>query len=109
MVNALEQIRDIEREMARRIRAAEEQAEASVAQAGREADLLLEEGQRKGLEAARQAHAEAVAAAREEARSILAEGQTSADELIRSGRPELAGVVDAMVDLVLAPPAEAGV
>ena len=109
MANALEQIRDVERDVARRILDAEEQAEASVAQAGREADRLLDQGSQEGLETARRAHADAVAAAHEEARQIVREGQTAAEELVTATRPDLAAVVDAMVDLVLAPPAEAGV
>lgn len=109
MANALEQIRDIEREVARRIRAAEERAERSIARAASEADRLLEEGHREGLEAARQAHTEALDAARDEAGRIVAEGETAAQELVQATHPELGRVVDAMVDLVLAPPAEAGV
>ena len=54
-------------------------------------------------------HTDAVAAAKEEAGRIVGDGQVAAEELVRVTRPELDAVVDAMVDLVLAPPAEAGV
>jgi len=102
--DTLDTIREAEFEAARRIESARNTAQDELAQARSAAARIVEEAAAAGRQDADASYQATVAAARAKAESISA---TSTIAGVRSAvEPQLAGLVGAMVDLVLAPPDE---
>jgi hypothetical protein len=107
-LTTLAEIRSLELEMARRL----DDTRVRVAEAGVEATHqarhTVEEARERGVRHAETAHHERVAAAVAEADQIRLAGQSDAAELLDELRPQLLGLVDAMLDAILATPTEEG-
>jgi vacuolar-type H+-ATPase subunit H len=102
--DTLDTIRDAEFEAARRIETARRAAEDELARARSTATRIVEEAQAAGRQDADARFDAAVGAARAKAESISA---TSTIARVRSAvEPRIADLVEAIVDLVLAPPDE---
>lgn len=102
-------IRAAELEAARRVEEARRAGGQRVEEAREAGRTLLAEARRRGEAAAERRQREAVAAAEAQALEILQGPAASIEALRRRVEPLLAGLAEEMVDLVLAPPAEAGV
>jgi vacuolar-type H+-ATPase subunit H len=107
-LTTLAEIRALELEMARRLDDTRVEAAAAVADATRQARQTVVDARERGLRRAEAHHRERVAAAVAEAQQIHLTGQTDAADLLVELRPQLLGLVDAMLDVVLAPPTEEG-
>ncbi len=104
--DAVQQIREHELEVARSIEAARTAAGESVRSARVEARTMVEAARREGREAARARYEERVAAAHEEAGRIRDGAELAIRRLHGEAAPFVEEAVDAMVELLLAPPEE---
>jgi len=104
----LEQIRATERETAQRLQAAQAQAQATVDAARREAQELVASARRRGQAASRTRYEEVIQIAQREADRLEAQAESRAASIRASAQPQLPALVDAMVELILAPPTERG-
>ncbi len=100
-VRPLAAIRDKERALAQEIRAAQERADARVAEARARAVVIKEQAERDGVREAETLLQEGLARARAEAESIRAEGETNAASLREAGRTRVAEAVEYIVSFVL--------
>ena len=105
---ALDAIGRVELETARRLEAARAEGITAVVEARRRATATVAEAKARGLEEARQRYDSAVAGAREKARSITVDGAARAEQLRNRSAPGREAAIDAMVDLLVAPPLEEG-
>ncbi len=94
-------IRSLELEMATELDAAKAAAAEEVARARDEADLLVHDATKRGTRRAEQRHEERLAAAALEAETIRRDGDQAAAELLAQLRPQLAELVDDLVEVVL--------
>ena len=107
-VTTLTEIRALELEMARRLDDTRVGAAAAVADATRQARQTVADARERGLLRAEAHHRDRVAAAVAEAEQIRLAGRSDAADLLVELRPRLLGLVDAMLDVVLAPPTVEG-
>lgn len=105
---ALGAIRRVELETAQHLETARAEGIAAVVEARRRATATVAQAKARGLEEARRRYDLAVVAAREEARSIAADGAARAEQLRNETAPGREAAIDAMVDLLVAPPLEEG-
>lgn len=106
--HVLEQIRRTELEAARHVDQARAEAEEIVNEARAHARRLVEEAREKGREDAHHHLETVVAEAEEEAAGIRDHGVVEAAELSESTGGSMGPVIEEMVRVVLAPPAEPG-
>jgi vacuolar-type H+-ATPase subunit H len=107
-LTTLAEIRSVELEMARRLDDTRVRVETAVAEATQHARHTIADARQRGLRQAETDHQERVAAALAEAEQIRLAGQADAADLLVELRPQLLGLVDAMLDVILATPAEEG-
>jgi vacuolar-type H+-ATPase subunit H len=105
---ALDAIRRVELETAQHLETARSEGITAVVEARRRATATVAQAKARGLEEAQRRYDLAVAAAREEARSIAADGAARAEQLRNRTAPGREAAIDAMVDLLVAPPLEEG-
>lgn len=105
---ALQAIRDFELEMARHLEAAELAADESVRRARAEQHEALAAAEGRGRAEADRRFAEAIARAQADAEEIRAQGATQVNQLGHRVRASVGGLVDELVELVLAEPLEEG-
>jgi len=105
---ALDAIRRVELETAQRLESARADGITAIVEARRRATVTVAEAKARGLEEARRRYDSTVAGAREEARSIAADGTARAEQLRTRTAPGREAAIDAMVDLLVAPPMEEG-
>lgn len=101
---SLRAIREAELAAARTVEDAQAKADEVVSEAHRRAQQLVEEGRQAGTMEAERRFEQAVTSAREEAASITAHDRIA--RLSAEVAPRLPTLVDAIEDLVLAPPTE---
>jgi vacuolar-type H+-ATPase subunit H len=106
--HVLEQIRHTELEAARNVDRARDQAEEIVDEARARARRLVEEARERGREDAHHHLETVVAEAEKTAAGIRDHGVLEAGELSESTGGSMDPVIEEMVRVVLAPPAEAG-
>jgi vacuolar-type H+-ATPase subunit H len=106
--HVLEQIRHTELEAARNVDRAQAQAEEIVDEARAHARRLVEEARERGREDAQHHLETVIAEAEETAASIREHGVLEAAELSQSTGGSMNPVIEEMVRVVLAPPAEPG-
>lgn len=99
----LQDIRNAELDAARRLEAARTAAEAAVTDARRRAQRLVEQAREEGRAEADRRYRQTVDAARGQAGSIDAEDRIA--KLTARVEPKIPALVDAIVELVLSPPA----
>jgi vacuolar-type H+-ATPase subunit H len=104
--DAVQQIREHELEVAQSIEAARTAAEETVSAARVEARTIVEAARRKGREAARARYEEKVAVAQEAAAQTRDGAELAIRRLQQDAAPFVEEAVDAMVQLLLAPPEE---
>ncbi|MFZ5910599.1 MAG: hypothetical protein ACOYYU_11335 [Chloroflexota bacterium] len=97
----LDQIRLAEAEITRKIVAAREDSEHSLAEARKQAAGLKKKAQEKGTHAGKVQHKEIVSRAEEEAHAIIARAQNQADTLRQKGRNRMEMTVEYAVSIVL--------
>jgi ATP synthase H subunit len=97
----LDQIRQAEAEVARRIALARENAEHTLAQAKSQARSLVEEAARSGKNEGQALYREILARAEEEAKAILANAKSCGEDLQRRGGERIEMAVQYILDLVL--------
>lgn len=100
---SLAAIREAEMEAAVRLEAARSDADAAVVEAHRRGQRLVEQARQEGMEEASRRYAAAIAAAEREAASISADQRI--EEVRSAVTPRIPRLVDAMMELILAPPA----
>ena len=105
-VDAVLQIREHELEVALSIETAKSAAEETVKAARIEARTIVEAARREGREAARALYEERVAAAQEAAAQTRDGAELAIRRLQQDAAPFVEEAVDAMVQLLLAPPEE---
>ena len=106
--STLDEIRATERDMARRLQEARDAAAADIEAARTEAKRLASEARIRGREAAAIRYEEVVRTAGHEADQVRANATQQAATLREQALPHLPQLVDAIIELVLAPPAERG-
>lgn len=104
----LDAIRQTELEAARRVEAARDRSAEITTEAKARARELIEEGRRQGRETARRRLEEAKEQAELEADEIRARGVAEAESLALHADERMDTLVDALVEVVLAPPREKG-
>ena len=104
--DAVQQIREHELEVALSIEAAKTEAEESVKAARVEARTIVEAARLEGREAARIRYEDRVAAAHEEAAQIRSGAELAIRRLRQDAAPFVEEAIDAMVELLVAPPEE---
>lgn len=105
---ALDAIRIAELEAARRVERARADAAASLAAAHRDSARVVADARARGRSEARRRLETAVADAEREAEVILASCDGRIEAVRRAAAPHLPAAVAEMVDLLLAPPLEEG-
>ncbi len=105
-LTTLAEIRALEFETARRLDDTRTRVETMVADATQAARQTVADARERGLRQAEAHHRERVAAAVAEAEQIRLTGRADAADLLVELRPQVLGLVDAMLDVVLATPAE---
>ena len=108
-VDAIQQIREHELEVALSIEVAKTAAEVSVKAARVEARTIVEAARKKGREAAGIRYEERVAAAHEEAAKIRNGAELAIQRLRQDAAPFVEEAIDAMIELLVAPPEEESV
>lgn len=109
MSGPLDRIRAAELEAARRLETARDAADARIAEARRLADELVRSMRKEGRSMADARFEQAIADATQQAKNVEAEPETQIAALRREVEPRLDELSAAMLDLILAPPAEPGV
>jgi F0F1-type ATP synthase membrane subunit b/b' len=104
----LDEIRATERDMARRLQGAKDKAAADLEAGRTEAKRLAAGARSRGKEAADVRYDEVVRTARHQAAGLEADAAEQAAALREHALPHLRELVDAIVELVLAPPTERG-
>jgi len=104
--DAVQQIREHELEVALSIEAAKTAAEETVKAARVEARTIVEAARREGREAARALYEERVAAAQEVAARTRDGAELAIRRLQQDAAPFVEEAIDAMVQMLLAPPEE---
>ncbi len=104
--DAVQQIREHELEVALSVESAKSAAEESVRAARVEVRAIVEAARKEGRETARARYEERVAAAHEEAARIRDGADLAIRRLQQDAAPFVEEAIDAMVELLLAPPEE---
>lgn len=107
-LTTLAEIRALELDMARRLDDTRVRVETAVAEATRHAQRTVADARERGLRQAETDHQERVTAAVDDAEQIRLTGRSEAADLLAELRPQLLGLVDEMLDVILATPAEEG-
>ncbi len=94
-------IRDKERALEKEIRAAQEHANARIADARARADAINAQAERDGMREAETLYQEGLARARTQANQIEERGKADADALRATGRTRIQQAVDYIVRFVL--------
>ena len=100
-VNPLIAIRDKERALAQEIRAAQERADARVAQARAHADAIKTQAERDGMREAEALYQDGLLRTRAEVSEIKARGEADAAALRETGRARIHEAVEYIVRFVL--------
>ena len=100
-VNPLIAIRDQERALEKEIHAAQERADARIAQARTRADAIKTQAESDGVREAEALYRDGLARAREQAAEINARGETDATALRQAGRARIQQAVEYIVRFVL--------
>ena len=100
-VNPLIAIRDKERALAQEIRAAQERADARVAEARVRADAIKSQAERDGMCEAEALYQDGLGRARTEASKIEARGEADAAALRQAGRARLQDAMQYIIRFVL--------
>lgn len=105
MYSSLDQIRQAEAEVARRVAATRESAGRKVAQTRRDAALLKTQAQEVGRQKGQAQYREIIARTEEEVSAMIAQAQLQADQMRLKGRQRLTaavqGAIQILVDLPL--------
>jgi V/A-type H+-transporting ATPase subunit G/H len=94
-------IRDKERALASDIRAAQERADAKVADARTRAESLKQQAEREGMQEAEALYQQGLTRAREQAQVVSAEGQAQAAKQHEAGLGRIGKAVDYILQFVL--------
>ncbi len=94
-------IRDKERAMALQISAAQERADAKVAEARARAESVKQQAEREGMQEAEALYQQGLSRAREQAQVVVQGGQTQAAKLHDAGLERIGKAVDYILRFVL--------
>lgn len=107
-LSPLDQIRLCEAEVTRRIAAARQAGEESLAKARSEAANLKRQARERGQRKGQAQYAEVVSGAEEEAQAMLARAQKRSNELLQYGEHRLESAIRRAVNLVIGAPEDEG-
>jgi vacuolar-type H+-ATPase subunit H len=100
-LSPLDQIRQAEAEITKKIVTAREASESAIAEARLYANLLKKQAHESGIKAGRIRHKEILAQAEDEARGTVAHAQNQADELRSKGQARMEQAIRAALGIVL--------
>ncbi len=94
-------IRDKERSLSKELQAAQERADARVAEARGRAESIKQQAEREGMQEAEALYQQGLARAREQAQVVSQEGQAQAAKLHAAGLGRIGKAVDHILRFVL--------